>query len=59
MLIESGFGIEVLDAGHWRVSGFEFWPESGMIRRPDGSTAGGGVLALVQAVRAGGSRPPS
>lgn len=46
-----GFTIVVVDATHWRIGDFSFWPETNMWRQPDGRLGSGGLSGLIEAVR--------
>jgi hypothetical protein len=57
MLMRENIAIVEVDEHHWKVSDpnapwcFLFWPMTGFWRWPDGTTGGGGVRNLVNAVK--------
>lgn len=45
------FTVAPIDATHWRIGNFSFWPETNMWRHPDGRLGNGGLPGLIEAVR--------
>lgn len=52
MLRAAALTVDETDEHCWLVRDYRFWPVSGFWKRPDGSPGGGGLIAMIAAIKA-------